>query len=357
MKVRNLLAALLLLMATGARAQELVTGYNMAVWQNGTCKEYVVTDVDSVTFRPLYGKIIRSITLDKTEMEVEVQGGRSLYATLVPEDATVKVLSWESSDPSVATVTGSGTMVAVKGVRSGSCVVTCRATDGGGAFAQCQVTVKDTRYVDLGLPSGTLWAKWNVGASYQSDYGLYFAWGETEPKDDYSWETYKWSKDFMVDEWTHYNFTKYNQQPEYGYIPPFSSVPYTDELTELQPEDDAATVLWGEDWQTPSIEQFAELRDKEYTTWESEVNGLRVTSIANGNSIFLPYAGFCEGTEIVRGSDENGELGGGYWTRSLIEGDSRLPWNLKIFSFGVLCETKPDKSRYYGLPVRAVRKK
>ena len=67
-----------MLMAAGARAQELVTGYNMAVWQGGTCKEYVVTDVDSVTFRPLYGKIIRSITLSKTELEVEAQGGRML---------------------------------------------------------------------------------------------------------------------------------------------------------------------------------------------------------------------------------------------------------------------------------------
>ena len=55
-----------------------MTGYNMAVWQGGTCKEYVVTDVDSVTFRPLYGKIIRSITLSKTELEVEAQGGRML---------------------------------------------------------------------------------------------------------------------------------------------------------------------------------------------------------------------------------------------------------------------------------------
>ena len=345
MKKTFFLIMLSMMMATGARAQELVTGYNMAVWQNGTCKEYVVTDVDSVTFRPLYGKIIRSITLDKTELEVEAQGGRMLSATLVPEDATVKVLSWASSDETIATVTGSGTSVVVKGVRSGSCVVICWATDGGGAFAQCQVTVKDTRYVDLGLPSGTLWAKWNVGASYQSDYGLYFAWGETEPKTDYSWETYKWSKDYTPG---YYNFTKYNQQPEYGYIPPFSSVGYTDGLTELQPEDDAATVLWGEDWQTPSWERFAELFNEGYTTTEREVNGLKVISKANGNSIFLPCASCYHGTELNKDMHR-------YWTRSLFPEESRLPYVWQIDALAG-AEGKADRYRCDGLPIRPVRK-
>ena len=258
-------------------------------------------------------------------------------------------MSWESSDPSIATVTGTSTSVAVKGVRSGSCVVTCRATDGGGAFAQCQVTVKDTRYVDLGLPSGTLWAKWNVGASYQSDYGLYFAWGETEPKDDYSWETYKWCN---YAGGSYYNFTKYNQQPEYGYIPPFSSVGYTDELTELQPEDDAATVLWGEDWQTPSAWQFVELFNEEYTTQEVDVNGIKVTSIANGNSIFLPYAGLYEGTDII--ARTGNEAAGHYWTRSLVTEMSVVAYSmfLQDASFG---ETR-YQPRSFGLPVRAVRK-
>ena len=353
MKTTFLSILAVVLMAAGARAQELVTGYNMAVWQNGKFVEYVLEDVDSVSFRPLYGKIIRSITLDKTELEVEAQGGRMLSATLVPEDASNKVMSWESSDPSIATVTGTGTSVVVKGVRSGSCVITCRATDGGGAFAQCQVTVKDTRYVDLGLPSGTLWAKWNVGASYQGDYGLYFAWGETEPKDDYNWETYKWSQDFAVDEWVHYNLTKYNQQPEYGYIPPFSSVGFTDELTELQPEDDAATVLWGEEWQTPSIEQFVELFNDEYTTQEVDVNGIKVTSIANGNSIFLRYAGYLAGTDII--ARTGNEAAGHYWTRSLVTEMSVGAYSmfLQDASFG---ETK-YQSRSFGVPVRAVRKK
>ena len=102
-------------------------------------------------------------------------------------------------------------------------------------------------YVDLGLPSGTLWATCNVGASKPEEYGDYFAWGETKPKSDYSWETYKWCKGSSK------TMTKYCTNSKYGYNG------FTDDLWELLPEDDAATVNWGSGWQTPSLAQLKEL--------------------------------------------------------------------------------------------------
>ena len=156
-------------------------------------------------------------------------------------------------------------------------------------------------YVDLGLPSGTLWATCNVGANSPEEYGDYFAWGETEPKSEYSWSTYKYCQG------TETTMTKYCTNSEYGTV---------DNKTELEAADDAATVNWGSDWQMPSMEQYDELINSSYTTttWATlnGVYGRKITSKSNGNSIFLPAAGYSYGTDInfvgVYGS---------YWSRTL----------------------------------------
>lgn len=88
-------------------------------------------------------------------------------------------------------------------------------------------------WVDLGLPSGTLWATCNVGADTPEGFGDYFAWGETAPKDDYSWETYRWCNGYFN------TMTKYCTNGSYGTV---------DNRTELDPEDDAAYVNWGSSW-------------------------------------------------------------------------------------------------------------
>ena len=145
-------------------------------------------------------------------------------------------------------------------------------------------------YVDLGLPSGTLWATCNVGANFPEEYGDYFAWGETEPKTDYSWTTYKWC------EGTNTTMTKYCSDESYGTV---------DSLTVLEPEDDAAYRLWGSGWRMPTTAQRNELSTDagyvttDYNATEHGVAGVRLTSKSNGNSIFLPYAGYYNGTTLV----------------------------------------------------------
>ena len=158
---------------------------------------------------------------------------------------------------------------------------------------------KPSTVVDLGLPSGTLWASCNVGASKPEEYGGYFAWGETTPQEDYSWSTYKWCNGSSN------SLTKYNTQSRYGTV---------DNKTELDLEDDAAHANWGGDWRMPSLDQIKELEDN--CTWEwttvNGVKGRKATSKINGNSIFLPTAGWRSGTSL-------GSAGscGSCWSRSL----------------------------------------
>ena len=149
--------------------------------------------------------------------------------------------------------------------------------------------------IDLGLPSKTLWASCNVGASKPEEFGDYFAWGETETKKVFSWDNYKWcngSKD---------NLTKYRD----------SYYEKVDNKFELDPEDDAAYVKWGNQWRMPSLEQIEELAYKCSWTWTilNGVGGCKVIG-PNGNSIFLPAAGFYDGAS-PRSTDE-----GFYWSRS-----------------------------------------
>ena len=199
--------------------------------------------------------------------------------------------------------------------------------------------IKDHKYVDLGLPSGTLWATCNVGADVPEGYGDYFAWGETEPKTNYDWSTYKYC------EGSNTTLTKYCGQSDKGYNG------FTDTLTELLPEDDAATANWGSDWQMPSQTQIEELCNSNNTTteWTTQngKNGRLITSKSNGKSIFLPAAGFRDGT-ILKNADSYGYC----WLRSLTTNSDRA------FILYFSSEHFMSNSHYRddGLPVRPVRK-
>ncbi len=136
-------------------------------------------------------------------------------------------------------------------------------------------------YIDLGLPSGTLWATCNIGASSPEEYGDYFAWGETTAKSEFWWHNYK----LCVGENSSW-LTKYCSNKYYGYKN------FTDSLSILEPCDDAATVNWGGDWCIPSVEQIEEIINNCTWTWSTcnNIKGYEVEG-PNGNSIFLPAAG------------------------------------------------------------------
>ena len=201
------------------------------------------------------------------------------------------------------------------------------------------ITNNEHVYVDLGLPSGLLWATCNVGADNSEDYGDYFAWGETEPKDTYNWDTYQYSNGGYWDLGP--NFTKYCINPCYGYNG------FTDNLTTLLPEDDAATANWGSDWRMPTEEEWQELLDNTTVTWTTQngVNG-RLFTASNGNSLFLPAAGY-RGNELHNAGDH-----GVYWSSSLFTEDYPSgAWN---FSFSSSYTNVDFNCRIVGQSVRAV---
>ena len=180
-------------------------------------------------------------------------------------------------------------------------------------------------YVDLGLPSGLLWATCNVGADTPEDYGDYFAWGETTPKETYDWSTY-----------LHYNgseLTKYTG---------------SDGLTTLLPEDDAATVNWGADWRMPTQVDWQELLNNTTNEWTTQngVNG-RLFTAANGNNLFLPAAGYRYGDLFDAG------IYGYYWASSLGIYYPYGSWEFYFWSD--FYDTYDSRSRSNGLSVRPVR--
>ena len=135
-----------------------------------------------------------------------------------------------------------------------------------------------TEGVDMGL--SVKWASVNIGANKPEEYGDYFAWGETETKSKYGYSTYKWLQG------KYYTLTKYNTDYDHGNV--------IDNKIVLDKEDDAAVANWGGNWRMPTDAECVELYNN--TIWEeitqNGVKGMKVTSTKNGNSIFLPIAGF-----------------------------------------------------------------
>ena len=187
-------------------------------------------------------------------------------------------------------------------------------------------------YVDLGLPSGTKWATCNVGAKVPQDYGSYFAWGETSPKSFFNVTSYKLCKG------EYYSLTKYNTSSYYGTV---------DNKTELELNDDAAHVNWGEGWRIPSKAQIVELINPKYTKseWKSlnGVKGLKITSKKNGKSIFLPASDM----------DYAGLLGQ-YWSRTLGKNGGDEAWAFFFNLKGYVSTSNDDRN--YGHSVRSVRR-
>lgn len=186
--------------------------------------------------------------------------------------------------------------------------------------------------VDLGL--SVKWANMNVGATKDSGFGSYFAWGEVKPKQFYSWGTYVWSKGD-----TQYPL-KYTT---------------TDRKTQLVPSDDAARTNWGGEWRMPTVDEFEELTDLTKCDWEwitkDGINGYKVTGKKTGKSIFLPITGF-RFYEAVQFRAINGI----YWSSTLDTGTPNKAWCLEFDFQNVNVTTgKLSSNRFSGRCIRAVK--
>ncbi len=197
------------------------------------------------------------------------------------------------------------------------------------SFTACEGrTIEGHQCVDLGLPSGTLWATCNVGADSPEDYGDYFAWGERISKSSYSQDTHK-NWDF----YSNYGWTKYNPG---------------DKKKTLEASDDAATANWGGSWRMPTQKEQQELLNECTWTWTMHrgVTGCEVKG-KNGKSIFLPATGHYYSTD-----HRDVGVSGFYWSSSLSNDDKGAAYSLK-FTPGT--HVKNQNGRHFGLSVRPVR--
>ncbi len=313
-------------------------------------------------------KLVTSITVNPATLTLEPGKSQTLTASVQPSDATNKQLKWSSSNTAVATVSTSGKVTAVA---SGTCTVTATAKDGSGVKAECQVTVEQAinghEYVEIG---GRKWATMNVGAttvagSYETCYGDYYAWGETEPRYSSITRTEEGEVTFTWKEGYSSGYNYYN----------FPS--YTD--TTLDASHDAATANWGGTWRTPTKEEYEALAaacsgsSAEVQTpvtlintiteggiyWLSStqtiesaytgVAGLLFVSASDiSKRVFFPASGYVYDTSLSYGG-----MYGNYWSSS--RNTSRTD-SACYLEFDSSCVRPPYSygQRFYGMTVRPV---
>ena len=292
-----------------------------------------------------------SITLNYDSKYITIGHSTTLAATVfLDNNVTDCVVTWTTSDPSVATVSTEG-VIAGKSVGNATITATYLGTT-----ASCNISVTENtsepECVDLGL--SVKWATFNVGASKPEEYGDYFAWGEVEPyyevgyahaygkqwksgkTQGYDWPSYKWCNGSI------YSVNKYKDGTD------------GDGKLTLDFSDDVAIVLWGNKWRMPTIDEFKELADNCTWIWTTlnDVDGYLVTSNIDGytdHSIFLPAAGYFRDMGIVY----EGEYGN-YWSRSLKPNDSGMDAKQLYFHSSYINTSSYYNYRSYGASVRPV---
>ena len=192
-------------------------------------------------------------------------------------------------------------------------------------------------YVDLGLPSGNLWAKCNLGASAPEAYGDYYAWGEVEPKQVYTNSNHKWYKEGAPS----LGFTKYNNE---------------DGKLSLENEDDAVIQKLGNGWRTPTLADFRELTNQKLTTIKKTtlngVAGYQITSKKNKKSIFIPFAGFKNDKPQTREISSSEEVAICMTNQRRIDNQVFNCWT---FAFEQDRIRRYGKRRYDGISIRPVK--
>ena len=193
-------------------------------------------------------------------------------------------------------------------------------------------------YVDLGLPSGLKWAKCNLGAENETDYGDYFMWGSVTPNTP---EECTWTNAPFNGGLSYYNSTYFSEVKD--------TVWPNGVLTK---EYDAASQIMGGDWRMPTRDEFQELLDNTDNEWiedfnGSGVNGRKFTSKINGNSIFIPASGVRSGSAFCYQG-----IFSQVWSSSLVTESPSFAWNLYFNLGGISAHS--TSGRYFRFAVRGV---
>lgn len=286
---------------------------------------------------------VSSISLDKNAIALIVGLTETLSATVLPENAEEKTISWTSSDPAIASVDQG----VVKAHTKGRTTITATA---GGVSISCSVLVQKipNGAVNLGMllakedgsPYYVFWAEKNIGADFPEDYGNYYAWGEVETKTQYDWSTYKWANGASD------KLTKYCVSGKEDY---WDGVGAPDNKTILDLEDDVANMTLGDEWRIPTYDELYALSKICTWTWKKQngVWGYVLTSKVEENvSIFLPPAGAYNSSVGIQGQ---------YWGADIPDVDYLPPTKASWLYFREdLNNAYGYDDRYVGRTIRAV---
>ena len=296
---------------------------------------------------------VTSITLSKTELTLVEGESETITATVQPDNATNKTVTWSSSDVTIAVVEG-GKITAVK---EGTTTISAKA---GEQSSTCKVIVKPEsinghKFIEMG--DGLKWAKTNVGADTPEGYGDFFAWGETSPyyengsalSDSPTWkngknEGYAWPSYFDSPNGDGKSFEKYDNGKK----------------IKLDLEDDTARSIWGGSWRIPTPSEWEWLYKNCSIKWTDDFNGTGVSGHIltskvqgyEGNSIFLPAAGYRHGVYL-----EYVKINGAYWASSLNEDSPTDAWCLRFGRNGYnlpIPEHRGSVTRIHGYSIRPV---
>ena len=200
---------------------------------------------------------------------------------------------------------------------------------------------KGHQYVEIG---GLKWATMNIGASQPSDYGLYFAWGDTQ---GYTAEQVGSGEGQKYFGWADYKYGNGTSSPGATGMTKYNA---TDGKTVLEAVDDAAVANWGGSWRMPTTAEFQALGAAVNTAWTqvNNVYGILCTDKTDSSkTLFFPAAGYCsDGSVGYVGND------GDYWSSSLSTNDGQSACGLYFYSDDAYWDG--NDNRYYGFAVRPV---
>ena len=317
-------------------------------------------DIKKVVFRGndgeyLTGRLFVEFDSEGLPQVFTVNKGSDPSVTLIaPDDGTFKAGSWYYMVIAPQTLNKGFTMELyndglAETISSESPVTVRRSVWGVLKDLGTQPSMAVPDAVDMGLPSGLKWGSFNLGASSPEEYGDYFSWGEIEPKESYSWATYKWCMG------TEKSLTKYCPNSQFGYEG------FADGRIRLLPEDDAATAILGGEWRMPTQEDVTELLQNS-TLSMGEYNGERVFEVKsnrNGNVLYFPVSGYRNETP---GIHESKTYRGYYWCSDIETNNPDKSQNFNLHNEGFNSISEEDffcgyytwAYRYLGYTVRPV---
>lgn len=304
---------------------QMLMAQGVQIWKNGRYQDYGLGDIDSVVFYKAPSYIpVESIVASELNLEVRVNETVAIEASVLPKNATVQELKYVCSNKKIASVDEYGM---VTGLTPGKAIVVVKTTDAESSAKSlsCNIMVVENtdrtpsgvKAVDLGLPSGTLWANRNVGATSSAGKGTPFAWGDISEKSEFTMANYSLYKNTENISATSKGYTKYVTLAEAETL---GHNDFSDGKTVLTPGNDPAFVKWGGDWHTPTKEQVEELIRK--CTWTLSGSLYKVKG-PNGESIEIPNSGYKVGSDLYTGI-------GSYWTSTLSKSHSFSAYILQL---------------------------